>query len=151
MSWAEIAGRSRSLSRSCSVRFLFLWHINLRGLISSHPCWRTAVIPSTHCLGYKGFHAFPLGTCPSVNVTARLEFELAYYDVVVKHVSHCTTGTLCLQLVWIQFYFFETSRYSMVKELRLPDYFPKCISILGNAYNFVQNSNSSSRVNFIRW
>ena len=27
-----------------------------------------------------------------VNVIERLEFELAYYDVAVQHISHCTRG-----------------------------------------------------------
>ena len=29
-----------------------------------------------------------------MNLIARLEFELAYYDVTVQHVSHYATGTL---------------------------------------------------------
>ena len=28
-----------------------------------------------------------------MNVIARLEFELAYYDVAVQRINHCTTGT----------------------------------------------------------
>ena len=35
-------------------------------------------------------HAFPKGISPKVNVLARLEFELAYYDVKLKHVRHNT-------------------------------------------------------------
>ena len=31
----------------------------------------------------KGVHTFPKGICPKVNVKARLEFELAYYDSAV--------------------------------------------------------------------
>ena len=37
---------------------------------------------------------FPKGISPKVNVIARLEFELAYYDVVVQYVSHYATTTL---------------------------------------------------------
>ena len=33
-----------------------------------------------------GVHTFPKGICPKVNVIARLEFELAYYDSAV----HCS-------------------------------------------------------------
>ena len=36
---------------------------------------------------------FPLVINPKVNVLARLEFELGYYDVAAKHVSHYTTRT----------------------------------------------------------
>ena len=34
----------------------------------------------THCWEDKGVHTFPEGICPKVNVIARLEYELAYYD-----------------------------------------------------------------------
>ena len=33
-------------------------------------------------------HTFPKGISPKVNVIALLEFELAYYDVAVQHISH---------------------------------------------------------------
>ena len=36
---------------------------------------------------------FPKGISPKVNIIARLEVELADYDVTVLQVSHCTTGT----------------------------------------------------------
>ena len=36
---------------------------------------------------------FPKGICPKVNVIARLEFELAYYDSAVYRFNHCTTRT----------------------------------------------------------
>ena len=35
------------------------------------------------------FHTFPKGICTKVNVIARLEFELAYYDSA----DHCSTRT----------------------------------------------------------
>ena len=38
-------------------------------------------------------HTFPNGICPKVNVIARLEFELAYYDSVVHRFNHYTTRT----------------------------------------------------------
>ena len=42
----------------------------------------------------KGVHTFPKGICPKVNVIARLEYELAYYDSVVHRFYHYTTRTL---------------------------------------------------------
>ena len=37
----------------------------------------------THSWEDKGVHTFPNGICPKVNVIARLEYELAYYDSAV--------------------------------------------------------------------
>ena len=39
----------------------------------------------------KGVHTFPKGICPNVNVIARREFELAYYDSVDQRFNHYTT------------------------------------------------------------
>ena len=39
----------------------------------------------------KGVHTFPKGICPKVNVIARLEYELAYYDSAVHRFN--TTRT----------------------------------------------------------
>ena len=39
-----------------------------------------------------GFVPFSMGINPNVSVIARLEFELTYFDIVVQHVSHSTTG-----------------------------------------------------------
>ena len=44
------------------------------------------------CQEDKGVHSFPKDTSPKVNVIAQLEFELAYYNVAVQHVSHYATG-----------------------------------------------------------
>ena len=38
----------------------------------------------------KEVHTFPKGICPKVNVIARLEFELAYYDSAVHRFNHYT-------------------------------------------------------------
>ena len=38
-------------------------------------------------------HVFPKGISLKVNVIARLEFELLYYDVAVQCICHDTTGT----------------------------------------------------------
>ena len=42
----------------------------------------------THCWGDKRVHTFPKGIGPKVNVIMRAEFELAYFEVTVKHFSH---------------------------------------------------------------
>ena len=47
----------------------------------------------THSWEDKGVHTFPMGICPKVNVIARLEYELAYYDSAVHHFIHYTTRT----------------------------------------------------------
>ena len=41
----------------------------------------------------KGFRTFSKCICPKLNVIVRLEFELAYYDVVVENVNYYSTGT----------------------------------------------------------
>ena len=41
----------------------------------------------------KEVHTFPKGICPKVNVIARLEFELAYYDSEVHRFNHYSTRT----------------------------------------------------------
>ena len=41
----------------------------------------------------KEVHTFPKSISSKVNVIASLEFEHAYYDVAVLHVSHDATGT----------------------------------------------------------
>ena len=38
-------------------------------------------------------HTFPKGICPKVNVIARLENELAYYDSAVHRFNHYATRT----------------------------------------------------------
>ena len=34
---------------------------------------------------------FPKGISPKVNVLLRLQFELAYYDAIMRHVNHNIT------------------------------------------------------------
>ena len=38
-----------------------------------------------------GVHTFPKGICLKVNIIARLEFELAYYDSAARRFNHDTT------------------------------------------------------------
>ena len=46
------------------------------------------------CLGIlKGANAVTKGICPKVNVIARLEYEITYYDSAVHRFSHYTTRT----------------------------------------------------------
>ena len=47
----------------------------------------------THSWEDKGVHTFPKVICPKVNVIARLEYELAYYDSAVYRFNHYTTRT----------------------------------------------------------
>ena len=47
----------------------------------------------THIWEDKGVHTFPKGICPKVNVIARLEYELEYYDSAVHRFNHYTTRT----------------------------------------------------------
>ena len=60
-----------------------------------HQGWRTqSVLLLTHSWREnKGVHTFPKGICPKVNVIARLEYELAYYDSAVHRFNHYTTRT----------------------------------------------------------
>ena len=41
----------------------------------------------THSWENMGVHIFPKGICPKVNVIARLEYELAYYDSIVLTIT----------------------------------------------------------------
>ncbi len=47
----------------------------------------------THSWKDKGVHTFPNGICSKVNVIARLEYELAYYDSAVHRFNHYATRT----------------------------------------------------------
>ena len=64
------------------------YHIN--GL---HLFWDT-LYSLTNSLRDKRVHIFPKGIKQKVNVVARQEFELAYYDVAVKHISHLPIANL---------------------------------------------------------
>ena len=47
----------------------------------------------THSREDKGLNTFLKGIYPKVNVIARPEFELAYYDSAVQRFNHYTTRT----------------------------------------------------------
>ena len=48
----------------------------------------------THNCEDKRIIPFPRGISLKVNVIVQLDFNLAYYNVTVQHVSHDTPGTL---------------------------------------------------------
>ena len=54
--------------------------------------WReTEVVLLKLSLGDKGDHTLLKGSRSKVNVIVRPEFELAYFDIAVQHVSHNTS------------------------------------------------------------
>ena len=53
----------------------------------------------THRWEDKRVHTFPKGICPKVNVIARLEYQLAYYNSTVHHFNHYTPRTPPLSCV----------------------------------------------------
>ena len=67
---------------------------NLHGLFESHPKRRTAVVLFNRLLMDDEVSTFFKGISPKVNVTARLKFELATYDIIAQNVSHYATETL---------------------------------------------------------
>ena len=62
---------------------------NAKAILLEEPLWNYL----THSWENKGVHTFPKDICPKVNVIARLEYELAYYDSAVHHFNHYTTRT----------------------------------------------------------
>ena len=65
-----------------------LWVIEYQ----SHPSRKTVVL-LFNPLKEKWIHTFPKSICPKVNVNARLEFELDYYDSAAYRFNHYTTRT----------------------------------------------------------
>ena len=58
----------------------------------SHSARRTVVVLFKPIAGrIRGVHTFPNGIFPNVNVIARLEYELAYYDSAVHRFNNYTT------------------------------------------------------------
>ena len=71
---------------------LMAYQVFLCYLMPSHSPRRTVVVLFNHSWEDKGVHTFPKGICPKVNVIARLEYELAYYDSAVHRLNHYTRG-----------------------------------------------------------
>ena len=75
--------------------FFVKWHINLYGTFNAKAIsveeqkWYQLI----HRWGDKGFHIFPKGMSLKVNVIARLEFELANYDIAAQHFIHFSPDT----------------------------------------------------------
>ena len=74
---------------------LFKWHINLCRLFNAKD-----ILLEEQLFNYltdswedKRVHTFPKGIYPKVNVIARLEYELAFYDSAVHCFNHYTTRT----------------------------------------------------------
>ena len=71
------------------------WHINFcrlfnaKAILQEEQYWNNL----THSWEDKGVHTFSKGICPKVNVIARLEFELVYFDFAVHRFNHSTTTT----------------------------------------------------------
>ena len=47
----------------------------------------------TNSWGNKCVHTFSKNNSPTMNTIAQLEFEHAYYNLTVQHISHYITGT----------------------------------------------------------
>ena len=62
---------------------------NAKAILQEEQLWYYLI----HSWEDKGVHTFPKGICPKVNVIARLEYELAYYDSAVHRFNHYTTKT----------------------------------------------------------
>ena len=71
-----------------------------------HP-FRTVMVLLSYRWDDKGVHTFPKCICPKVNIIARLEFELAYYNSAVQRFNHYTMRTtqdvFCTQLCDIRY------------------------------------------------
>ena len=77
---------------------LFYWHINLCRLFNASCLEEQLWYYLTHSWEDKGVHTFPKGICPKVNVIARLDFQLTYYDSEVHRFNHYTTRTPPVQI-----------------------------------------------------
>ena len=73
----------------------------------------------THSWKDKGVHTFPKGIYPKMNIIARLEYELAYYDSAVQRFNHYTTRTLPNKL-------FAVSYWKKALLLFVDPFFPLC-------------------------
>ena len=98
---------------SAHLRFGFFvkWHIKLCRLFNAKAILREEkwCYYLTHSWKDKGVHTFPKGIYPKVNLIARLECELAYYDSAVHHFNYYTTRTPIF--VWVEPILLRISRY----------------------------------------
>ena len=79
--------------------FFVWWHINLFRLFNAKAILlKEQWYYLTHKLEDKGVHTFPKGIYPKVNVIARLEYELAYYDSAVHRFNHYEDTPLLMKV-----------------------------------------------------
>ena len=91
---------SFSLTSSLSLSFSFLFFLRFVCLMAYHPLWiiqsqcyfRRSVTILLIALRRLGVQAFPEDINPKVNIIAWVEFELAYCNIRVPHVSHYSRG-----------------------------------------------------------
>ena len=78
--------------------FVIYWHIILLGLFNATSILleRQLWYILTHSLEDMGVHTFLKTIYPKVNVIARLEFELAYYDSTTQRLNHYTSSFFVL-------------------------------------------------------
>ena len=67
----------------------------------------------THSWEDKEVHTFPKGICPKVNIIARLENELAYYDSAVHRFNHNTMRTPPIMYEYNFFLICQTISFSL--------------------------------------
>ena len=97
------------LEETASFLFGLVWFLCFNGLSTLFRLFNAKAILLeeqyylTHSWEDKGFHTFPKGICPKVNIIARLENELAYYDSVVHPFNHYTTRAPTSFLCYICF------------------------------------------------
>ena len=75
-------------------------------------------------------HTFPKGICPKVNIIARLEYELAYYDSAVHRFNHYTTKTPQIDWYRSQGYEVKCKQLCPVFELSLMIPFPTMMTVI---------------------
>ena len=65
----------------------FVGYFNAKAILQEEQLWWYYL---TYSWDDKGVHTFPKGICLKVNIIARLEYELAYYDSAVYRFNHYT-------------------------------------------------------------
>ena len=78
----------------------FNWNTGLVSLFNGISTFKAILVEEQqlyhliHSWRDKGFHTFPKSL--KVNIIVQLEFELTYFETVIQHFSHYTTGTIPL-------------------------------------------------------
>ena len=95
------------------------WYINLLGLFNAEYIRLGYYV--THSLEDKGFCIFHKVICPKVNVVARPDFDLAYYDSTDQRFNHYTTRTPAYVVEW-RYYYNKQQRVWVVLEYASLDF-----------------------------